>query len=658
MSRLSVGFAFSSLGLFLHDRYPGGVHLHIQDGDGRADDDGFQLVEGRIFQIFRFTSRTRCRLANNDVVNLWGVGPYPTHTGGHTAQPWSAEMMSYRAPGEARDVHQAHQTAKVISASRSAAARLPGALILITAALLPNAAWIARDHTPWPWDQAWYGEVSVDLWFNLNHSLLAWGKTMLTGMNMKPPGIVWLGQFFVPLGPLCGSIENALLLSVLLTQAVTLYLIFLIGCSIAPKSNAVPALGVSMAATAQSFVGLSHQFFVEPLQALTIAWVVLIAVRCTEWPAARILLHLAAALLAGALAKATTPLYCFLPCLYIGFALIRKPFWQGWKTEWRSPLARALVAFISVATPFTAMWYAVNLRAVWQHVRDASSGEIALHYGFRASVGHKLILWLRLGDQSFLSPCLGWVVILAAVTGVAVRLSIGRKRAVLPAVKATVLLSALQCGLLLLMFTVNDAVDPRYMYPMLAFVVVIVMSACPPIASRAAVVSRAALIVIFAICGMQFAVVHRVALGIAGPLANQFNWLVKPYRDGGRFGDVERAVRMTSTVTGRYNIVGVEEPWLNANTASFFAAKHRLDTGIRSYFTSLGYAQNDIAAAVKRVQDFRPMYYITLDEHFQTSPPNFVNVVSLPMLKQVRKDPHFEQFTASSSNGVLVFRRH
>jgi hypothetical protein len=90
---------------------------------------------------------------------------------------------------------------------------------------------------------------------------------------------------------------------------------------------------------------------------------------------------------------------------------------------------------------------------------------------------------------------------------------------------------------------------------------------------------------------------------------------------------------------------------------SFFGAKHRLDTGIRSYFTSLGYAQKDVTAAVKRVDEFTPMYYITLDEPFQRIPPNFVNMVSLPMLKHVRMDPGFEQVQPASANGVVVFRR-
>jgi hypothetical protein len=115
---------------------------------------------------------------------------------------------------------------------------------------------------------------------------------------------------------------------------------------------------------------------------------------------------------------------------------------------------------------------------------------------------------------------------------------------------------------------------------------------------------------------------------------------------------------MTSTATGRFNIVGVEVPWMNANTASFFAAKHRLDTGIRSYYTSLGYAQEDLAAAVKRVEELNTMYYITLDERAQSRAPDFLNLASRPMLEHVRTDPHFERVSASNVTGVVIFRRH
>jgi hypothetical protein len=561
-------------------------------------------------------------------------------------------MTPHPEPAGTGDVPHARQAAEAPPKTRSGIAGLLWALSLIGAALAPNVLWIARDRTPWPWDQAWYGEVSVDLWFNLTHSILDWGRTMLTGLNMKPPGIVWLGQLFVPFGSWCGSIETALLFSVLLTQALALYLVFQIGRTIAPASYAVPAVGVSLVASAQAFVGLSHQFFVEPLQMLAIAWIVLIAVRCTEWPSARVVLHLAAALIAAVLAKASTPLYCLLPCLYIGFILMRKPLRQGWKSEWRSPAGRALIFSLAAVTPLTAMWYAVNLKAVIQHIRDSSSGEIALHYGFRASLEHKLVVWLGLLYQSFLSPYLEWVVVLAVVIGLVARYGSAGRRSLPPPARAAAVLSALQIGLLLLVFSLNDAVESRYMYPMLLFLAVILMSFCAPIKSRAAFVAM------FAICGLQFAVVHRVALGAASPLASQFPYLTELHADWRQYREVERVVGITSTAAGRYNIIGVEEPWLNANTASFFAAKHRLDTGIRGYYTSLGYAQEDVAAAVRRVEELNTMYYITLDERSQSTAPDFLNIASLPMLKHVRTDPHFERVSASNATGVLIFRRH
>ncbi len=104
--------------------------------------------------------------------------------------------------------------------------------------------WIALNHAVWPWDPALYGEVSVDLWFSLAHSLRQWCGLMATGLSMKPPGIVWIGQFFVPIGQFFGSIEAGLLLSVLLTQFGLLLFTFKIGQQMLPKSRLVPVAGV------------------------------------------------------------------------------------------------------------------------------------------------------------------------------------------------------------------------------------------------------------------------------------------------------------------------------------------------------------------------------------------------------------------------------
>jgi len=552
--------------------------------------------------------------------------------------------------GKIPDVQPAPYPPGTVSNWRDRIASAPWEIGLIVLVIFPSLVWIVRDFTPWPWDQAWYGEVTVDLWFSLTHSLHQWANAMLREMYMKPPGIIWLGQFFVPLGSWSGSIESAILLPVVLTQAVTLYLISRIGRSIAPGSKAVPALGICMAAATQSFVGLSHQFLVEPLQALTLAWVLLIAIRCKDWPGPRTLLQLVSALIFGVLAKATTPLYCVLPCLYIGLVLVRKRFWQGWKDEWRTTGGRVLAIFIGLSLPPTAYWYQINFRYVWQHIQEASSGNLALPYGFRASIAAKLIVWNRLLDFSFLAPYLGWVSLLAILGGAFAWFRPGGPRALTSSVRVTVVLSVLQAMLLLLVFSANDTVEARYMYAMLPLLLVVPMSFC------ASIKSRAVFFVLFALCAWQFVVVQRAALGSSAPLTKQLAWLTKPDQDRGRYNDIQRIVAATSTVSGRYNIVGVEEPWLSANTLSFFAAKHQLDTGTQSYFTSLGYAESDVSAAMKRVRSFKIMYYITLDEAFQTTPANFVNLVSLPVLKLVKGDAHFEQVGTTDPNGVVIFR--
>src|SRR5260370_25875737 len=80
--------------------------------------------------------------------------------------------------------------------------------------VLPNFYWVLKDKTVWPWDQAWYGEVSVDLWYLLTHHLGQWPAAMLSAFGSKTPGVAWFGQFFVPLGQAVGSIWVGLLLSI------------------------------------------------------------------------------------------------------------------------------------------------------------------------------------------------------------------------------------------------------------------------------------------------------------------------------------------------------------------------------------------------------------------------------------------------------------
>jgi len=518
--------------------------------------------------------------------------------------------------------------------------------LLIVGLLTPSFFWIAQDYHVWPWDQAWYGEVSVDLRFWLTHSPYTWVATMADGLDLKPPGVVWIGQFFVLLNGILGSSERSLLFSILATQFVLLVLVFKCGQTISPDSRLVPIAGVLFAAAGQLLTGLSHQFFVEPLQAVAVAWMFLIALKARQWSKSRIALHLVGGLTLGLLAKATTPVYSLFPCLYCLFVWVRRPSDNSLATEWRSRSFRVLAVAIGCSVLVGAVWYLRHLAAVWRHVHDATSGDIALDYATPGSSFDRLKIWTFVLKQSFLDPYLVWALVPALVLAVIwtwKRASFSRK------LDPVASISVVQIALLLWVFAINTTVDPRYMYAILAPLAILFMQLCATLPWQAT-------LSLLVLCVLQWGAVSSASLGRPDQLGRQSQWLYPPQRDRSQFDELTHIVRSTSDVSGRYNMFAVEEPWINANSASFFAASARLHTGVRSYFTSIGYAQKDTAAAMRRIEEFRTRYVITLAEPFHTNPPNFLNVVALPVLEQMRRDARFTQQDFPTQNGVLVFR--
>jgi len=490
---------------------------------------------------------------------------------------------------------------------------------------------------------------------------------MIFAMNLKPPGIVWLGQLFVPLSHLVGSIENALLLSVWLTQALLLWTIYKIGESIMPSSRLIPLGGVVFAAGTQAFVGLSSQFFVEPMQALAVAWTAFIAVKGREWPAARTLVHWANAMLLGMLAKISTPAYCWLFYIYIAYIVFRGLNKTGIVLEWAHKPSRLLICVFGLICPLTIIWYAVNWGPVLEHATYSSSGGVlgqTLLYGFRASVGKKMIVWMQLLNQSFLAPYV-WVVGILLIAGMfgwkprpdgtgldPIKPAASVRDPMKPWASARgFLLTAAQILAVLLVFSMNDAIEARYLYAIVVYLAILLMMLCTFFRTPAV-----ALLVI-AVCGWQWANVHAVALGARTNFANQFNWLLPVHADRSEYEELARVVEKTSVNAGQYNIVGVEEAWLNANAAAFFAAKNRLNTGVRSYYTSLGYAETDSTTALKRIDTLNTFFVISLDQQHQMNPPNFLNVVSLPVLHAIQSESRFRQLPFPSGKGVLIFER-
>lgn len=475
---------------------------------------------------------------------------------------------------------------------------------------------------------------------------------MLDGLDIKPPGIVWLGQFFVGIHNFLGSVESSLLLSILITQFVLLYVIVKIGRAMCPGQGWVAAIGALFAAGTQLFVGLSHQFFVEPLQAVAVAWAFYLAEKSPEWPKPRTIIHLAAVLILGALSKATTPMYCFFPLGYAAVQVLRHPpAIRDFASEMKVRSSLAIILVFGVLGVLGGEWYFRHLADVWRHVHDSSTGDVALHYGYRDTIFNKLVIWSKLLRDSFLAPWLSWAFLAALLLGpvraMLPKSPLAGKR--YPQVAPIAWLSILQVVLLLFTFSSAITVDSRYMYALLPPLATIFMQFC-------AMVPRNGLMVLVLLCLVQWVSVNATAEFQEIRFRDQSEWLKPLQRDGTRYEEVARAAHFVSQGAEHNDVVAVEEPWLNANSLAFFASKDRLVTGVPTYFVSLGYAQTDPVAAFRRIDEYHARYVITLAEPTQNASPDFLNQTALPVLMRIRHDNRFVQMPFASRSGLVIFQ--
>src|ERR1700740_3574313 len=88
-------------------------------------------------------------------------------------------------------------------APKSAVAPLV-AIILLS----PSVVWIFRDLRVWPWDQAYYAELTLKIHHAMENVPLAGLKAFLTVPDSRPPLLPWLAQVATPLIRLVGSPER------------------------------------------------------------------------------------------------------------------------------------------------------------------------------------------------------------------------------------------------------------------------------------------------------------------------------------------------------------------------------------------------------------------------------------------------------------------
>src|SRR5689334_1064952 len=179
----------------------------------------------------------------------------------------------------------------------------------------PALVWASWDHHVWPWDQAQYGEVTLRILGAFGQDLIAGIEAMGTLLDFKAPGLPWLGLPYAMAGRFLDRPELALLGATLTWQLGTL-----ITCwrsAFLVSGSRLTSLGVTaFIGSMPLFVGLNHQYLVEPLQTFAVSLSFLLALRAKDMSSEAALIALCLVAGLAMAAKASSPIYCGLPWLY------------------------------------------------------------------------------------------------------------------------------------------------------------------------------------------------------------------------------------------------------------------------------------------------------------------------------------------------------
>jgi hypothetical protein len=531
-----------------------------------------------------------------------------------------------------------------------------GAVIALIALLMvPSVIWILNDQSVWPWDHARYGDWTLRVWRAKLLGPVGWLNFMIHAVGGTPPLIVWAGQFFVPLRHLTGDFESAILFFNICGATGTLLLVYLttrrLGAGVFAGLGAVAACGSS-----QLFIGLTHNYLTEMAQCLSAATMMFVAWHAERRSRIRLFSLTLGAVVLCFLSKASSAQFVLPFLTYIGVALFVA------RGQPKHPTRASDLALLFIALALTAAavaWYFVNWAATIGHFLEATSSDIALYYGSAVQIGSKLKFWtstlgLALSPFSLVAFCMAITIVVAIGIAVArlrempmrrwAELSVQNGLLFILALTGTVCLTVLAYSL-----QVNE--DTRFILPLIPMIAVLLGWTLSMLRSRA-------LIAIFLIAfAVNAAFVHAYSFRSDPARITPISWLSQLESNPTDKRRLTAGVQATCRpeVADRYNVVGVNYPRLNGNSASFFGQKERYKNGYGCYYLAFGYNEQNVQYALEKITEIGPPYILTVppDKQF---PPDFVNLVSKPLAEFLSHDPRYA--LVSEIDGYLrIYRK-
>ncbi len=467
---------------------------------------------------------------------------------------------------------------------------------------------MAVDRSIWAWDESYYGSASIDLWATLRLHPGSWWHEMTHVFAIWPPAIAWFGQFFVPLGGVFGSDRVALLISTNVALVASIALLFAAGLRLSDGRRLDALVGALAAASAPLIVNLSHLYLVEPIQTLSVVWVLFVMVSARRWHLSLTIAQLGAALLFGALTKLSTPVYVAVPAaiaLILSFRYTRRQHSTRW---WRQASFVASAVLMAALALGDLAWYTRNLGSALDHARLAASSTL---WGTRTSFGSHLSYWVHHLRDAFLLPYFDLALVALLLVSAAVFLTGRRTTRQVSVETLLVLVGCLGVPLAALALLASQAnVDTRYVAPALPGIGLGVVALLRIVDDR-----RVTTLALVLFAG-QFVLMTWQSFDSGAPARLvRPNYHSVPVSETAFAKHVDRLVRAACAADtgGRYNTIGASYAWLNQNNLTMLAAEHGALQGRTCNWAGVEFPNGNAAVGWKELMARESPYVLTVD---------------------------------------------
>jgi hypothetical protein len=349
---------------------------------------------------------------------------------------------------------------------------LPGIVVLgfLTAIFAIERA----DRHPYCGDASEYALQCVRLSYSLLHTPVSWLSDMVHVMPNKPPGLIWIGQFFVPLEACLGSIDKALLLCIGILISLSAILIYVHIKSAEGTSSWGALAGMLFLMSSPMLLTASFTFLVEPFQlfCVTIFLALMSLSIRLDGKTNIILLAGASALLLSS--KINSAAYCVMPGIFILYQVIKS---KGTTSKCKVQ-SQSSLTYLAMLLPLLALlalvtiWYSINLLTAYQHLKLSYSGDIAAIWGVKASFGDTLAYWVRVCCSELMFSTiagLGFGYFTIALFG---RVWKGPKT--LEQLDVFLICSLVQIGIILMMCGMASNRSTRFLVPLIPYFSIII----------------------------------------------------------------------------------------------------------------------------------------------------------------------------------------